>query len=648
VIFESPLVLFGLLLLPVIVAIEAWITRRDRDRTARLVSRPLWSRVLRRPPEYWRLARLALLLIGAAGIIVALARPQWGIVREKVEREGVDVVLVLDSSGSMATEDVPPNRFFLARQALASLISRLEGDRFGLVAFEGEAYPLAPLTLDADALGLFLDTMEPGIVPAPGTSLGVGLVKGLDLFVDKGRRNKVMVLVSDGEDLEGDVDQAIQRAKEAGVVVHTVGVGTEAGQPVPDFDADGRKIGFKHDASGAPVVSRLNMAALEQIARGTGGRAFRLTPSDPSLSALASAIEGMEQKSLAREFSYRRKERFQIPLAAGLVAIACGLLLPPPPLRRRRRVSQNPASPSRASRRRSTAAQAAAVMLALCVPGGSATVRAQGAPVAQPVVPQSAPAQPSSPSPADLPAGPAAASKPGFLDELLLRPSRFTDQGRKQWGDGNHPQALQDFERAARARAKDPRGRFNVADGLYKNGKFDEAATLFRSLGENADSPLAGPSQYNLGNALYQKKDYRGAVRAYRDALEHAPEDMDTRRNLELALRALKEQEEQQKQQQQRQNQQNKNQDQKNQKDQQQKNDSNSGQKQQQKNQPQNGGQQQPKTPEQQEDERFRQQTGMPKDRAMQLLDALQQNEKAEQRKLLLEHRGKARGGKDW
>src|SRR5262249_45492190 len=159
---------------------------------------------------------------------------QWGIVREKVEREGVDVVLLLDASGSMATEDVPPNRFFLARQALASLVSRLEGDRFALVAFESEAYPLVPLTLDADAVDLFLDTLEPGIVPAPGTSLGAGLARGLELFVDKERRNKVMVLVSDGEDLEGEVEPAVRKAKEAGVVVHTVGVGTEAGQPVPD------------------------------------------------------------------------------------------------------------------------------------------------------------------------------------------------------------------------------------------------------------------------------------------------------------------------------------------------------------------------------------------------------------------------------
>src|SRR6185503_18902433 len=98
------------------------------------------------------------LLAGAAGIVLALARPQWGIVREKVEREGVDVVLALDTSGSMATADVSPNRFFLARAALMTLIARLEGDRFGLIAFEGEAYPLVPLTLDADAVGLFLDS----------------------------------------------------------------------------------------------------------------------------------------------------------------------------------------------------------------------------------------------------------------------------------------------------------------------------------------------------------------------------------------------------------------------------------------------------------------------------------------------------------
>src|SRR6266571_9401282 len=139
-----------------------------------------------------------------------------------------------------------------------------------------------------------------------------------------------MVLVSDGEDLEGDIEDAVAKAKAAGVVVHTVGVGTEVGQPVPDFDREGRRVGFKRDGSGTVVVSRMNPATLEAIARDTGGKAFRITPIDTTLSALAAAIEGMEQKTLAREFSYRRKERFQVPLAVGLGSIALGLLLPLP------------------------------------------------------------------------------------------------------------------------------------------------------------------------------------------------------------------------------------------------------------------------------------------------------------------------------
>ncbi len=620
-IFASPAWLTSLLALPLAGFAAAWLGRRDLDRLQALVARPLWGRVVRRPGAGWSWARLAFLLLAAAFVIVALARPQWGIVREKVEREGKDVVLVLDTSGSMATPDVAPSRFFLARQALLQLIARLEGDRFALVAFEGEAYPLVPLTLDADALGLFLETVEPGIVPAPGSSLGTGLAKGLESFVDKDRRNKAMVLVSDGEDLGGEVDEAVRRAKEAGVVVYAVGVGTESGQPVPEVDGDGRVTGYKRDEGGNAVVSRLDMTTLEAIARGTGGQAFRVTPADTSLSGLAGALEGMEQKSLAREFSYRRKERFQVPLAIGLGCLGLALLLPLPPLRRGR--------PAIAPAARTAAV---AVMLLAAQPAR-----------AQPAVP-APPATPQAPSAAET------KTRGTLMDEMLLRPRRATEAGRAEYARGSHPQALEAFELAAKARPHDPAVRFNVADGLYKNGRYDEAATLFKSLGGDAASPLAFASRYNLGNSLFQKQDYRGAIQAYREALRALPGDSDTRRNLELALRKLQEQEEQKKRDQ--------DQQQKDQQDQQKQ-----GEKQKQDPQSQEGkdpnqqgdpkpdqGQNSPRpqTPEEKADQRFRQEAGMPKERAMQLLDALQQNEKAEQQKALALVRAKKKKGKDW
>ncbi len=196
--------------------------------------------------------------------------------------------------------------------------------------------------------------------------------------------------------------------------------------------------------------------------------------------------------------------------------------------------------------------------------------------------------------------------------------------------------------------------RFNVADGLYKNGKYDEAAAVYRALGADPASPVAGASRHNLGNSLYQKQDYRGAIQAYRDALRVAPGAEDTRRNLELALRALQEQEEQQKRQ--------KEQDEKQQqeKDEQKKDqqgDPQKGQPQQDQQKDQKGQQDQkqqpqspprPQTPQEKADQRFKQEAGMPQERAMQLLDALQQNEKAEQKKLLALKRGQKKKGKDW
>jgi tetratricopeptide (TPR) repeat protein len=253
-------------------------------------------------------------------------------------------------------------------------------------------------------------------------------------------------------------------------------------------------------------------------------------------------------------------------------------------------------------------------------------------------------AAPPGPAPAPSPA-----PKPGAFDEVLLRPRRLTAEGRAEYDKGNHPAALESFERASAARPQDPRARFNVADGLYKNGKYPEAGELYKALGQDPKSPVAPASRFNLGNTRFQQKDWKGAIDAYRDALRLLPSDPDTLKNLELALRELKKQEEQQKQQQDQQKQDPQNQDKKNQQNQPNQKGPSPPPKDQGKQDPSAGQKpNRPETAEEKEQKRFQQETGMPKERAMQLLEALQQNEKAEQKKLLEAQRAKKKKGRDW
>jgi Ca-activated chloride channel family protein len=572
----SPLWLFALLIIPVLGWLAGSVRRSDRERMDAMVTASMFERIGRRFPARVETARSVLLLAGAVFLVLALARPQWGIVRERVERTGVDVALVLDTSLSMSVEDVSPNRFFLAKQSLSALMSRLAGDRFSLVAFEGEAYPLVPLTLDADAVALFLETLEPGFVPAPGSNLLSGVQAGIATFVDPSRVNRVIVLVSDGEDLEDSLEAAVNEAKKAGVIIHTVGVGSAQGGPVPNTDSSGARNGYKLE-NGQAVISKLNTQTLIRLAQSTGGKFTEVSPNNTALAVTASAIEAMENKQTASEFSFRKKERFQIPLGLSLLSFLSALFGPVllELLRRRRR--------------RARPALAAALLLLL-----------------------------------------APAVRADLKDEILARPSRETNKGLKAYQSGDTAAALAAFESARAARPDSPVTRFNEAVGQVKAGKAPEAIETFTALSREKNE-LGFESQYNLGNALLGAQQLPGAVAAYRDALRLRPDDPRARRNLEIALRRLQQQKKDQEK------------DKKDQKDDQK-------DKQQQKPQPSQGEgkKEPPKTQKERENERFQKETGMSRDRAMQLLKALEQNEKLEQKKKLEAERAKRRKGKDW
>lgn len=314
-------------LAPAAAALAAWFWRRRLIATRRWVSPGLWER-LRFVYRPWRIAvSLALLLATVTGTTLALAQPRWGASRELVERQGVDIVFILDSSLSMSAGDVAPSRLYVAQALIRSLARRLPGNRVALVQFEGEGVVMAPLTIDSAVIDLLLDTVSPGTLPTPGTGLAHALGLASGLFPEESEKHRVVVLLSDGEDHEGGLDDALEGLAEAGVVVHVLGVGTLAGRPMPV--AAGRPGELKRDASGEVVITRLGDETLRRVAEATGGVYRQITDAGADVGRILDAIEGMETRRFEASLMSSMEDRFQWPLGIAALTLAGFLGLAP-------------------------------------------------------------------------------------------------------------------------------------------------------------------------------------------------------------------------------------------------------------------------------------------------------------------------------
>lgn len=263
------------------------------------------------------------LLVGAlASLVVALAGPQWGTRMVTVQRQGIDVVLAVDCSASMNAEDVKPSRLQVARRELGELVKQLEGNRLGLVGFAGTAFPFCPLTLDISATHLFLEQLSENVMPVPGTALGDAIRTASGLFPTDDANKKVIILLTDGEDHHSNPLEAAKEAAKAGITVHTVGIGSTAGQPIPEREGP-RGETYVHDDAGRMVMSRLDEATLKEIARLTGGLYTRVgdTGTD-ALAPVVTAINGAEKGRLSETLQQRHLERFQVFIAAALALLA--------------------------------------------------------------------------------------------------------------------------------------------------------------------------------------------------------------------------------------------------------------------------------------------------------------------------------------
>lgn len=326
--FARPDLLWLLLAAPLLGAAAWWAWRRRLAAAAAWAARGLWDRLL---PGYrpGLLAASAVLLAAAAmAIVVGLARPRWGSRELHVERRGVDVVFVLDTSLSMATRDVEPDRFWVAQTLIRRLVRELPDHRVALVQTEGEAVVMAPLTGDGAVIDLLLDALQPGTLPVPGTKIAPAIDRALELFPPEGSKHQVIILVSDGEDHGQGLEAAAAALRERGVVTHALGVGTREGKPL-ELPGTGSGVEYKRDQAGQVVVSRLVEESLRQLSDATGGLYLPVVSPAADLEPLVARIREMETHAFASELASSFEERFQWPLGLALSALFLHLAIAP-------------------------------------------------------------------------------------------------------------------------------------------------------------------------------------------------------------------------------------------------------------------------------------------------------------------------------
>jgi Ca-activated chloride channel family protein len=260
-------------------------------------------------------------------IIIGLANPQIGSKMEEVKREGVDLMIAIDLSNSMLAEDLQPNRLMRAKQSISRLIDRLDGDRIGLVVFAGDAYVQLPITTDYSAAKLFLSTINTNIVPTQGTAIGKAIELSINSFDVSNDQNKAIIIITDGENHEDDAIQKAKEAEDMGIFVHTIGMGSAEGGPIPIKNRYGTITSYQKDKSGNTVITKLNEEMLKEIAANGGGSYIRANSTQSGLDALFKEINKMEKKEIGSKVFTDYKDRFQWFLGIALLLLIIESLL---------------------------------------------------------------------------------------------------------------------------------------------------------------------------------------------------------------------------------------------------------------------------------------------------------------------------------
>jgi Ca-activated chloride channel homolog len=324
--FGAPNWLWALAFLPLLVLLYARAERRSAIKLREFVSPRLLPQLAGNVDRVRRAIRFAFVLFALALAIIALAKPRWGYTYEDVKRRGLDLLFAVDTSRSMLSNDVAPNRLERVKLAAQDLITELQGDRAGLIAFAGRAFLQAPLTIDYDAAVESINDLDTKTIPEGGTNISEAIALATQTFGKSAMGNRALIIFTDGEELTGDAVNEAKKAADAGVKIFTIGVGTAQGSLIP-VEGKGEG-GFVKDAKGQVVKSKLDENRLREIAQATGGMYLHLESGPQTMRQLyTEGLSKLKAAEIDARLSSRPIERYEWPLAGAIMALIASLFI---------------------------------------------------------------------------------------------------------------------------------------------------------------------------------------------------------------------------------------------------------------------------------------------------------------------------------
>lgn len=535
--WANPTALWWLMTLPALCALYGWHWWWKR-RVAERLGNPL---LVTRRSGRKQVLQFVLIILAMALMIVALARPRWGERERTIKREGIDIVVALDISRSMLAADVNPSRLRAAKDELERVLGQLRGDRVGLVVFTGVSFAQSPLTKDYGAIRFYLRKLDPSDMPVGGTASGRALIDAIELLTGEslGRSDKedkatekakeieraktqVVVLITDGEDHQGDPLAAAEMAAERGIRVYTIGFGSEKGEPIPLVDGNGQRTRYLKDRQGNTVYTKLNDQPLRDIAAKTGGVYYHYSGQGSMANAITETLNSLEKSELASLLLVEGEDRFPWFLGPALLLLFIATWLGD---RRGLRLSfwrapgvsperhgdeERFDAPPRSSQRAKKSRRA-----------GGAAVKVLAPWLLLPVV-------------VALSSGAQGCDQ--LHERFVMTKVTDVERGNELIAQGEDEEALKRYKAAEQAVPSSSELFYDLGIGFLANAEHDQAiANLSRAV-ESEDEALRFKALFNLGVAHFQKEQWKESLEAFKGALRLRPDDEDAKVAFEVAL----------------------------------------------------------------------------------------------------------------